>query len=151
MNGVGSPLEAINARIAALRARKDEKSKAREVALKTRELAILELEALLEDETGGVRGAAFEIVDAEDQGLVGMKPGPSVLWKRFQSTWTDKHGKARDPSTEDIQAFVIPCLAQTTREKFLQIVEDRGGVALRCANALSALYMAKGEDQAGKF
>jgi hypothetical protein len=130
----------VKEKLAAARASKDarEKMKAEETA--SRELEVLELEERFEKELGP-RGSFFEVVETVDGPIV-LKLGEAVLHTRFAESKV---------TPNDIHDYVFPCVAYPTKEKFLEIVGRRPGLALRCANALATLYGAKANAEAGKF
>jgi hypothetical protein len=127
-------------RLAAARVAKEAKDVAAREAAAARELEVLELETRLEKELGP-RGAYFEIVETLE-GPIAVKLGEAVLHTRFQAS------KIQDA---DVHEYVFPSVVHPTKEKYLEIVGRRPGVALRCANALATLYGAKANADAGKF
>ncbi|MBX3218919.1 MAG: hypothetical protein KF795_00285 [Labilithrix sp.] len=127
-------------RLAAARAAKEAKEIAAREAAAARELEVLELDGRLEQELGP-RGAYFEIVETLE-GPIAVKLGEAVLHTRFQAS------KIQDA---DVHEYVFPNVVHPSKEKYLEIVGRRPGVALRCANALATLYGAKANGEAGKF
>jgi hypothetical protein len=130
----------IQAKLAEKRAAKEEREAARVAEGVHKELLILELEEKLEKELGA-RGSFFEIVDTVE-GPIALMLGAAVLHTRFQAS------KVTD---QDIHDYVFPCVVHPEKEKYLEIVGRRPGVALRCANALAILYGAKANADAGKY
>lgn len=127
-------------RLAAAREAKEKKDAARAEAAAARELEALDLESKLEGELGP-RGEHFEIVETVE-GPIAVKLGEGILHTRFQAS------KVTDT---DIHDYVFPCVVHPSKEKYLEIVGRRPGIALRCANALATLYGAKAQAEAGKY
>lgn len=138
-----SSSEEVERRLLEARKRKAEREKAIEDRKRKFELELLELEEKFEAELGP-RGSAFEIVDATDQGegFIVLKLGYGVAYHAF------KNSKMKE---KDVHAFVLPCVVHPERAKFLELVERRHELPIRCANALVTLHGAKAEDAAGKF
>lgn len=136
----------VKARLAAARAAKEAKDAARAAAAEVRELELLELEAKLEDELGGARGEAFEIVSTLE-GLVAVKLGAAVLHTRFEAAVA----KEETVSDRTIHDYVFPCLAHPAPDAYLAMVAKRPAIASRCANALATLYGAKSGADRAKF
>jgi hypothetical protein len=127
-------------KLAAARAAKEAREAARAAEAAARELEVLELEEKLEKELGP-RGVYFEIVETLE-GPVAVKLGEAVLHTRFQAS------KVTD---QDMHEYVFPNVVHPAKEKYLEAVGRRPGIALRCANALATLYGAKANTEAGKF
>lgn len=127
-------------RLAVARAAKEAKETAAREAAAARELEVLELEERLDTEFG-LRGVFYEIVETLE-GAIAVKLGEAVLHTRFQAS------KIQDA---DVHEYVFPNVVHPAKEKYLEIVARRPGVALRCANALATLYGAKANADAGKF
>lgn len=127
-------------RLASARAAKEAKEAAAKAAADVRELETLELEAKLED-MFGPRGQAFELVETLE-GPIAVKLGEGILHTRFQASKMDDAA---------IDEYVRPCVAHPTKEKYLEMVGRRPGLALRCASALATLYGAKDARDSGKF
>lgn len=134
-------------RLAAAKAKKADRTVARSAEDEARELAILELENRLEDEGKGPRGVNFEIVDGGSEGPIAVRLGEMVLYKRFTSTMKGD----KEPTHEDLAAYVTPCVIHPERGKFLAAIDRRPVLLMRCANALTTLFGAKDEDARGKF
>ena len=128
-------------KLAAARAAKEAKEASAREAAEARELESLELEAKLEKELGP-RGVSFEMIDTVE-GPVAVKLGEAVLHTRFQSS--------KDINDAAIHDYVFPNVAHPSKEKYLEIVARRPGIALRCAGALATLYGVKASNDAGKF
>jgi hypothetical protein len=120
-------------------ARQSLRAKKREAA----EEARLELESKFERELGPM-GEKFEIIDLTNlgKGLVVIKQGSSVIHKRFENS------KKED---EDIEAYVMPCLAYPSADDFRAILNDLPEVLGRCAFACHRLFGAKTREDEGKF
>lgn len=131
----------VKERLAAARAAKEAKTKADSEAADVRELEMLDLEAKLEKEHGP-RGKFFEILDTVE-GPIAVKLGEAVLHTRFQG--------AKDLNENAIHDYVFPCVVHPAKEKYLEIIGRRPGIALRCASALATLFGVKANDDAGKY
>jgi hypothetical protein len=105
------------------------------------ELAGAELEVKCEKEIGK-RGDAYELVDcgpAEGWIVVRRVEGAGVLYKRFSAAMAG----GKDPTQEDLDLYVAPCIAHPEKETVRGIFERRPHLKLRCANALTTLFGAK--------
>lgn len=135
-----------DAELAAYRARKEERQKARAKAGKARELEILKLEEKFEASIGP-RGSMFEIVDPRDaddnpiESPIVVRLGEAVLFTRFT---------ASKVTETDVHDFVFPCL-ETDKQRYLEIIANRPEIAGRCAHALMTLFGAKHKDATGKY
>jgi hypothetical protein len=129
------------AKLDELRARKAEKQAARAAAQEARELETLQLEEKLEAELGGPRGLAFQIVDAEGEPLIVVKPGAAVLIKRLRES---------KGTFDDVQGFVTPCVHSPDKATFAAIIERKALVLIRCSDALVALYRGEAESESKK-
>jgi hypothetical protein len=107
-----------------------------------RELAILELEEKYTSELGK-RGRYFEIVETPEGPIV-VKLGEGVLFKRLR----DKKG---EPTSDDIQQFVAPCVVHPDKTTFSKMVEGRFGILTRCSDALLCLYRGEDTHRSGEF
>jgi hypothetical protein len=119
----------------------------REAVNEAQELAMIELENRLEDEGKGPRGIHFELVDGGADGPIAVRLGEMILYKRFTATMKGD----KEPSHEDLVAYVTPCVLHPDRQAFLALVDKKPVLAMRCANALTTLFGAKDEDARGKF
>lgn len=150
-NGTSKPLS-VDDRIAALRAEKDAREKARAEAGKLNEAEILELEAKFETEAG-VRGIDFDIenlaVYDEGGNFVG-RLGPPIVLKRQESSIIHRKfvaGKITEVTAWD---YVKPHVVAPSPEDFRAILDKHPVVLTRCANRLVNLYGSKTEERAGK-
>lgn len=100
----------------------------------------LELELKYESELGP-RGVFFEVVDTIE-GPVVIKLGEAILHKRFSESKV---------TPTDVHDYVTPCVVHPSREEYLQLVDRRPAIEMRCATALAALYGAKRQADEGKF
>ncbi len=131
--------EDLKARLAAaLKAKEERDADAEEKALE-RQVEWLELEGKLVKELGPV-GHSFDMLNTS-VGPIAFRLGEAVLHKQFRNS----------KQTEvDIHNFVTPCIVHPARDRFLEIVGERPGVAVIIANKLADLYAGKAEDDAGK-
>jgi hypothetical protein len=126
--------------LAAARAKKVERERAKAEAAEARELEVLNLEEELEAKYGP-RGQGFEIVDTV-AGPIALRLGESILHQRFQSAKLD------DASVDE---YVRPCIVSPSLDKYTAIIGARPAIAYRCATALATLYGAKDADDTGKY
>lgn len=134
------------AKLAALMERKEKREREREKQAAAFARKELELADQYEDELGP-RGQEFEIVNTTSDGPLVIKRGEMVLYKRFQAAMSN----GKDPSPEDVHAFVWPCVVYPDRQAFNAIVDRRPHVGMRLANALLTLMGAKETSDRGKF
>lgn len=132
--------EDVKAKLAAARKAREDREKAEAEKAEARELEVLELEERLEKELGP-RGVDFEIVETIE-GPIAVKRGEAILHQRFQSSKVDE---------ASIDAYVRPCVVHPAKEKYLEIVGRRPGVAVRCASALATLFGVKADRDTGKY
>jgi len=132
--------EDVKERLAAARKAREDRAKAEADAAVARELEVLELEDKLVKELGP-RGVEFEIVETVE-GPIAVKRGEAVLHQRFQTSKVDEAA---------IDEYVRPCVVSPAKEKYLEIVNRRPGIAVRCASALASLYGVKSERDTGKY
>lgn len=132
--------------LADLMERKEKRAREREKEAAAFARKELELEDKFEEELGP-RGQEFEIVNVVGYGPIVIRRGEMVLYKRFQATMAG----GKDPSPEDIHAFVWPCIAYPEKSDFNAIVDKRPHIGMRMANALLALMGAKESSDRGKF
>jgi len=139
--------EATKARLAAAREALAGIAEKREEDSAAHELEGLELEVRCERELGK-RGDAYELVDCGAEGWIVVKriEGGAVLYKRF----TGAMAGGKDPTQEDLDLYVTPCIAIPEREAVRAIFERRPHLKLRCANALTTLFGAKEETTRSK-
>jgi hypothetical protein len=133
------------ARVRALHDAKATLDEARAKADEQRKVLELELELRFENELGP-RGEEFEIVSTTS-GPVVVKRGEPVQYKRFQATMRGD----KEPTPEDIYAYVSPCVVHPTKSEFDHLLNRRPHIAMRCANALISLQGFKEESDRGKF
>ncbi len=127
--------ESIEARLERLereRALRDEKQAA---ILRERRAEVLELESRLAA-AHGVRGEDFDMVDGGKDGPIGLAliDGVGVLYKSYRA----KVRKDADKQ-EDLIAFVRPCVVHPSKERFDEIVRQRGFILDRCGAVLLEL------------
>lgn len=144
----------VEAKLAALRARRAERDAAAEREEKEREILSLELEERFEKELGGRLGEKFVVVQAGHRGPIVLKLGANVLHKQFNGTIDDNQKKGYGGKTgiteEACSKFVKPCVAYPDVKEFQSIVEELPGVLYRCAGQLAALYDADRAAARGK-
>lgn len=113
-------LAAKKAARAAANAEGDERARLeREIADET---AMAEAEATL-----GRPGIDFCGVQTPDGIVIARRPGHGKL-RGF--------AKLKDPSLEEVDAFVLPCVTYPSRDRYQEIAEKYGLLPLRLANAL---------------
>lgn len=141
----------IDAELAELEGRRSSRDTKDERAVKLARIAELKLEEKFTEELGA-RGQAFEIVDCSDHGEphVVVKLGASITHKRFDAAVA----KAKDgvPPDHEFVTFVCANLADPDKKpEFLQIIERRPAILIRCATALLALFGGRKAERQGKF
>jgi len=124
---------------------KEKREEQRRAEAKERRRQALLLEERYEAELGA-RGQDFEIVETI-AGPIVIRRGESVLFKKFMAAYNG----GKDPSIEDLHAYVTPCVEHPEREEFLKIVAKHPGIYRACANALADLHVGKERDTKGKY
>lgn len=145
-NTASAPLT-IAQRLAAAKEKKAARVLETEKLSELQELKLLELENRLEDEGKGPKGTNFEIVDGGAEGPIAVRLGELVLYRRFTATMKGD----KEPTHEDLFAYVAPCVLFPDKEAFKGIAERKPVLVMRCANALTTLFGAKDEDARGKY
>jgi hypothetical protein len=123
---------------------KAKRDQAREQEVKARKLEALELEEKYEAELGPIK-KCFDIVETIEGPIV-LRLGEAVLFKTFKSKF---HGD-KEPSLEDMHAFVYPCVVHPSADKFLERAGRFPALLVACAGALTALFTGTELDTRGK-
>lgn len=134
----------IKARLAAARERQSAREQSAQDARDALELEAIELVEKLEKELGAPQGVGFEVL-VDRFGVFAVKhvEAAESLYKRFSGI--------KEPSTEDVEAFIKPCIAYPEEAKFFEITADRPIIKTRLALALATLFGAKEATDRGKF
>lgn len=134
--------EALEDRLAAVRAAKEAKAKAAAEVAAEREIEEFELEERFEKELGGKRGERFAILDFDgDGGFVVLARGAPVLYKRFVESKVE---------AGDISTFVLPQVVHPEKDVFKERANELYGMWAACANALSDLHKLRAVKIKGK-
>lgn len=136
---MSAPEKDIKGKLAAARLAAEQRAEVRLAAAEERELDALNLEAKYELELGQ-RGVMFDIV-ATVEGAIVLKLGEGILHTRFTNSKT---------TDVDVHDFVFPCVVHPEKEKYVELVARRPGVAWDCAAKLQALFHAKDQVNQGK-
>src|SRR5690348_7320700 len=109
------------------RAEFEQKQKDRADAEQKRRDLVEDLDMRFDDELGGARGKAFEIVETPDGPIVVAPLGQMVTFKKFSDS---------KKLTADIENFVLPHVKHPDAKTYLDMIGKRPVYAVRCANAL---------------
>lgn len=123
-----------------LRARKQEREKAREAELEKLEAEALELEEK-ELEKGLKQGIDFDVVTTLAGNFVVKKP-EFLLAKQFAAT--------EKPGAEEVMNFALPHVTFPERSAARGVVLENAGIAYKLTVALMRLYEADASKKAGK-
>jgi hypothetical protein len=137
-------VETTEAKRKRLLAEKEKRDDAEIEAAKLREIQELELDEKYSRELGP-RGVAFDILKTS-KGPIAVRLGEAVLYKRFRAKYVGE----KEPTLEDIQAFVQPCVLYPERDIFLDLIDKHAMLGSAIANLLADLYVAKEKDTRGK-
>lgn len=106
----------------------------------------LEREVLLLEEKHanlGKLGKDYRVLATEAGCFVLRKP-EFVVGRRFTAIPAEKR------TEEDAITLATPCVVEPTRERFLAIMQEHGGVAWLCANEILEMYGAQAQARRGK-
>lgn len=126
-----------------LREEKTVRAKRYQEEAEARELEELQVEDTLCDKLGR-RGIDFDLVNS-DVGIFAVRRPEFTIAKAFNALPPEK----RDD--EAVIKFVSPCVEHPGQMAFREVAAKHAGVAWRLAEAMLAMYAAKGLEKSGKF